>query len=179
MARHNKPSAAYLICHSKRRGIDCNGVATPKLAAVEENAKKALREALKGLRLPERTSDRDPMVEARAMLDDAERRLGEGLADAIRLGLSSAEKDALLSSLRADVSSAGAELASASSRAAVSPDALRNVRRLATELVDTWTELNDVERREALAALDVRFHVGRKGVVTLTAPWRPAQVVAA
>jgi len=133
----------------------------------------ALREALKGFRLPGRRSNRPDHVAARqADLAAAEARLGEGLAEAIRLGLSTREREALLVSLRADVRAAESALADATRGAAVTPDAVLSVRRLATELADSWHQLTENERRAALAAVDVQILVSRGGAVTLLAPWR-------
>ncbi len=175
MARDVKQSGVYLGCQSRRRGIDCPGVASPRLDVVEEQIVLALREALKGFRLPGRRSGRrDRIADAAAEVAAAEVRLGEGLAEAIRLGLSPGEREALLISLRADVVAAEVAMAEAARRAAVSPEAALSVRRLATELADSWHELADVERRAALAALDVQIRVSRGGAVTLRAPWRAA-----
>lgn len=175
LARDVKQSGVYLGCQSRRRGIDCTGVASPRLDAVEEKIVLALSDALKGFRLPgRRSSGRDPIAAAEEGVAGAEARLGEGLAEAIRLGLSAGERGALLASLRADVVAAEAAMTESARRAAVSPEAAQSIRRLATELADSWHALADDERRAALAALDVQIHVSRGGTVTLRAPWRPA-----
>lgn len=180
LARDVKSSGVYLGCQSRRRGIDCAGVASPRLDAVEGRVVFALREALNGFRLPGRRSNRpDPVAEGKADLSAAETRLGEGLAEAIRLGLSAAERAALLASLRADVRAAENALTDVTRRSAVTPEAVQSVRRLATELADSWHALADDERRAALAALDVQILVSRGGGVMLRAPWHRSPHVAA
>lgn len=180
LARDVKQSGIYLGCQTRRRGIECEGVASPRLELVEANLLSGLREALKGFRLPRSRSTRpDPLAAAQAELVAAEARLGEGLAEAIRLGLSTAERDALIASLRADVNAAQALVVDATRRSAVTPEAVQSVRRLATELADSWPSLDDAERRAALAALDVQVRVMRGGAVRLQVPWRQAPQPAA
>lgn len=173
LARDVKASGVYLGCQSRRRGIECTGIASPRLDVVEDRIVLALREALKGFRLPGRRSNRpDPVAASKVDLSAAETRLGEGLAEAIRLGLSTGAREALLASLRADIRAAESGLADATRRSAVTPEVVQSVRRLATELADSWHELADDERRATLAALDVQVLVSRGGAVTLLAPWR-------
>lgn len=180
LARDVKQSGVYLGCQTRRRGIDCEGVSSPRLDLVEANLVRGLREALKGFRLPGSRSTRpDPLAAAQADLVAAEARLGEGLAEAIRLGLSAAERDALIASLRVDVHAAQASVVEATRRSAVTPKAVQSVRRLATELADSWPNLDDAERRAALAALDVQVRVMRGGTVRLQVPWRQAPQPAA
>lgn len=180
LARDIKQSGVYLGCQTRRRGIPCDGIASPRLDIVEANLIRGLRDALKGFRLPGSQSTRpDPLAAAQAELVAAEARLGEGLAEAIRLGLSAAERDALIASLRADVNAAQASVIDATRRSAVTPEAVQSVRRLATELADSWRSLNDAERRAALAALDVQVRVMRGGTVRLQVPWRQAPQPAA
>ena len=175
LARDVKQSGIYLGCQTRRRGIDCEGVASPRLDLVEANLVRGLRDALKGFRLPGSRSTRsDPLAAAQAELVAAEGRLGEGLAEAIRLGLSAAERDALVASLRADVDAAQAAVVDATRRSAVTPEVVQSVRRLATELADSWGNLDDADRREALAALDVQVRVLRGGAVRLQVPWQQA-----
>ncbi len=175
LARDIKQSGVYLGCQTRRRGIECEGVASPRLDVVEAHIVSALREALKGFRLPGNKAKRsDPVAVHQAELAAAETRLGEGVAEAIRLGLSAVERDALVASLRADVSAAETALADVTRRSAVTPEAAQHVRRLATELADWWDNLDDTERRAALAALDVQVHVMRGGGVRLQVPWRQA-----
>lgn len=175
LVRDVQRSGEYLRCHSRRRGIDCPGIASPRVDIVEQRVVVALRQALKGLRLPgSRSSEEDPVAARQSDLAAAEARLGEGLAESIRLGLSARERDSLVTSLRADVRAAEMALADATRRSAVTPDAVVSVRRLATELADAWHELDADERRAALAALDVQIRVDRGGSVTLLAPWRHA-----
>ena len=173
LVRYVKKSGIYLSCQSRRRGIECAGVATPRLDVVEENLVLALREALSGFRLPSsRQSNPDPIAASEAALAAAETRVGEGLAEAIRLGLSRAEREALMSALRADVVSASSALADASRRSTLTPDAVMSVRQLGNELANSWHGLADDERRAALAALDVQVRVRKGGSITLLAPWR-------
>ena len=180
LVRDVKHAAIYLGCQSRRRGIQCEGIASPRLEVVEERLLSALREALKGFRLPgPRAGQTDPVAKCQADVVVAETRIGEGLAEAIRLGLTAAEREALMVSLRADVSAAQAALTEATRRSAVTPTAVQTVRRLATELADSWSALSDDERRAALAALDLQVRVGSGGHVTLQAPWRHASRSAA
>lgn len=180
LARDIKQSGVYLGCQTRRRGIGCEGVASPRLDVVEANIVRGLRDALKGFRLPGSKSKRaDPIAASQAELAAAEARLGEGLAEAIRLGLSSAERDALVAALRADVSAAQAAVADASRRSAVTPEVVQSVRRMATELADAWDQLDDAEKRASLASLDVQIRVMRGGAVRLLVPWRQAPQSAA
>lgn len=175
LVRDVKQSGTYLSCQTRRRGIPCEGIASPRLDVVELNVVDGLREALSGFRLPASASKwSNPLAVSQGDLLAAEARLGEGIAEAIRLGLSAGERDALVTSLRKDVDVAQAAVANASRRSTVTPEAARAVRSLATELIDKWGELDDGERRASLAALDVQIRVLRSGAVRLQVPWRSA-----
>ncbi len=180
LVRDIKRSGIYLGCQTRRRGIACDGIASPRLDVVEGRVLQALRDALRGFRTPTRSAaSRDPVEAAQEAVAAAEARLGEGLAEAIRLGLSARERDSLLSALRADVRTAEAAVADAQRRSSLAPHAVQAVRKVATELVELWPNLSDLERRAALAALDVQIRVGHGGTVKLQAPWRPASRSAA
>jgi DNA invertase Pin-like site-specific DNA recombinase len=174
LARDVKKSGTYLGCQSRRRGIPCDGVASPRLDLVEALLLDGLHDALKGFRTPSRRRGPDPLRSSEEALAAAEARVAEGLAEAIRVGLSTAQRDLLLASLQADVAAAEASLADARQRSTVRPETLESVRKIATELISSWASMTDTERRAALAALDVEVVVGRGAAVTLRAPWRAA-----
>lgn len=176
LVRDPKASGTYLRCNSRRLGSGCAGIATPRVDLVEGRLVYALRAALEGLVLPTDPSSLGGASErAQAEMEAAEARLGEGLAEALRLGLSQRERDALLSVLRADVATAVAALQAVDKSSSLAPEVAKDVVRLANELADRWTEMGDDARRAALAALDVQVFIGSGGGITLRAPWHGAR----
>lgn len=174
LKRDKKASGIYFSCQSRRRGIDCAGVASPRLDVVEATMLMALREALSGMVLPGTTDSPDRGATAAPTVEAAEERLGRGIAEALRLGLSERERDALLGQLREHVDAAKEAAATIARKPTFTDDALRAVERTAIELVDCWSDLSDEARRDALAALDVQVRVGRGATVELEAPWHAA-----
>lgn len=171
LTRARKASGTYLSCQSKRRGTGCEGIATPRLDVVEEQIIDGLRMALNGLVLPRAGDLQSDHEAAVAEVEAAEARLGEGIAEAVRLGLSEGERDAMFARLRATVDEANDRLGEVEQPTSLTTEALEAAERSATELADRWLDLPDVDRREALAALDVTFLVERGPLVTVRAPW--------
>lgn len=168
-----KSGVTYLACQSKRR-TGCTGITTPRLEVVEPLVVDGLRLALSGLVLPDAVADQSDVENARADIEAAELRLGEGMAEAVRLGLTERERDSMFARLRGDVDDAHDRLAALDQSTSLTAEALEAVGRDATELAARWTDLPDPKRRAALAALDVTFLVAKGPLVTVKAPWAAA-----